>query len=163
MASLCALLAWYGSNGVIAARLQSEATLPASMAAALTQLGLQRSSPWLTADESPAQLTCGEAPGQVPLVQAHGEVREAAQMALALRVPPQCRIHFATDSTLGFYPQKKGQGRTPMDGTFKHTNWPSVVTANISCGAQLQTSHASWRTFPKNSLSSWTVRSWSAC
>ena len=25
-----------------------------------------------------------------------------------------------------------------MDGTFKHTNWPSVVTANISCGAQLQ-------------------------
>ena len=48
MASLCAILTWFGSNEVIAARLQQEGTLPSSLAKALTQFGLQRRTPWLT-------------------------------------------------------------------------------------------------------------------
>ena len=58
-------------------------------------------------------------------------------MAIALRVPPNCAIHFASDSTLGFYPKSKGK-RTPMDGTYRHHNWGQIVRSNIVCGAQLQ-------------------------
>ena len=137
-ASLCAVLTWFGSPDVVAAKLQHEETLIDSLRNALTKYSVAARTPWLTAAQATEQLVRGNTPGTVPWVNVHGQTRQSAQMAVALHVPEYMSMHLASDSTLVFYSTQRGKGRTPWDGTYRHTNHPHLCTADIVCGDMIQ-------------------------
>ena len=99
----------------------------------------------------PQRLSCHSYPGQVPNILpegAWGQFRLADQIGHALRVPPGCDIHLASDSTLGLYPKYEfnaAPGRSVRKGEKKWINKffanqsDSVVRAPwMVCGATIQ-------------------------
>ena len=99
---------------------------------------------------NPAKLVHGAYPGQVPVVRATswvgtGTMTGSQALGVALRVPPTCAIHLASDSTLKMYPVgnpltgEKVRGKAvTVSHLVRNANWNIDFTESIVSGATLQ-------------------------